>query len=164
MIKYITRSRNVGGLEINYTEYQVLLVDDAQFSMSSSGEKVIEMVGTFTHERCAEGLRDQLNDALQHGLNYSRNEEWGEMITAAHQSLDRLQAIGQRRLAESFDPDADIDPALSASDMEIDDRPHKCLEGLEDEPFPCAIPRTKPKRSLPTPWGQHNPPGDPNKI
>ena len=124
MIRYITRSRKVNGLEINYEDHQVLLIDDAIFNKTDLAPKVIEIVGTFIHQLCATGLRDQLQEALQHGLNYNRpkdailsKEEWDETVANAHEAMDNMTDLMQRRLADSFG----------------DDRPHKALDGLEED-------------------------------
>ena len=104
------------------------------------------------HEDVVEMINEEYDKPLPEGYG-PEEEDWDSMVRDAHLAIDRIQDNGMRRLAGQFgplDPDPNIEPALSARDMEIDDRPHKCLEGLEED-----------ERAV---YRRHNPPGDSNKI
>lgn len=62
MLKYVARQEENHGLEVPFTNYQVVLVE-----YSEETTEDVEMVETFTHWECAKVFRDQLQRALDHG-------------------------------------------------------------------------------------------------
>ena len=63
MTEYKVQSKNVGGLEVSYTEHVVVLVDDR--------DDVIRRIAGFRHLTCARGLAAQLQEAFEDGVEHS---------------------------------------------------------------------------------------------
>lgn len=86
-------------------------------------------------------------DELEYLSHFFNEADFGP----AHEDVvEMINEEYDKPLPEGYGPEEMEDPALSLQDMEIDDRPHKCLEGLEED-----------ERAV---YQRHNPPGDPNKI
>ena len=143
-MEYQIKRRSVGGLEVAYDEWVVSLVGD-------SG-KELARVGSFIHEACARGLRDQLQEAFEKGYHVGRSESTDERMRRAclyANATEDPKALAQLREEEERQArqealDARVDPLRKhLQEMELGNMDgekswealmsgaHRALDGLE---------------------------------